>query len=193
MYSILLFLHIVGAFGLFSTLAFEQAGLFNLRRAETNVQAREWLALMRAPQRIQGPSALILLATGLYMMATRWPRQAWAGLGLVGMVVMAIIGIAVTARRMKAIGRHARRRRPASVRASRAARRLGTPHVGVSARRVGARDRVQHVRQAGHRRCDRGAGRRGGRWTAGGAVYRWSLTSNAPARDAAMMLALFDP
>jgi hypothetical protein len=105
MYSILLFLHIVGALGLFSTLAFEQAGLFNLRRAETNVQAREWLALMRAPQRIQGPSALILLATGLYMMATRWPRQAWAGLGLVGMVVMAIIGIAVTARRMKAIGR----------------------------------------------------------------------------------------
>jgi len=38
------------------------------------------------------------------MMATRWSSQAWAGLGLVGMVLMAIIGAAVTGRRMKAIG-----------------------------------------------------------------------------------------
>jgi hypothetical protein len=105
MYSILLFLHIVGALGLFTSLAFEQAGLFNLRRAQTNAQAREWLSLLRALQRIQGPSALVLVATGLYMMATRWSQQAWAGLGLVGMVLMAIIGVAVTARRMKAIAR----------------------------------------------------------------------------------------
>ena len=105
MYSISLFLHIVGALGLFSSLAFEQASLFNLRRAQTNAQAREWLSLLRGLQRIQGPSALVLLATGLYMMATRWSRQEWAGLGLVGMVLMAIIGVVVTGRRMRAIGR----------------------------------------------------------------------------------------
>jgi hypothetical protein len=104
MYSISLFLHIVGALGLFTSLAFEQAGLFNLRRAQTNAQAREWLSLLRALQRFQGPSALVLLATGLYMMATRWSHMAWAGLGLVGMVLMAIIGAVVTGRRMKAIG-----------------------------------------------------------------------------------------
>lgn len=103
MYAISLFLHIVGALGLFTSLAFEQAGLFNLRRAQTNAQAREWLSLLRALQRIQGPSALILVATGLYMMATRWSHQTWAGLGLVGMVLMAIIGAVVTGRRMKAI------------------------------------------------------------------------------------------
>jgi hypothetical protein len=105
MYSISLFLHIVGALGLFASLAFEQAGLFNLRRASTNAQAREWLSLFRALRRIQGPAALVLVATGLYMMATRWNHQAWAGLGLVGMVLMAVIGAAVTGRRMKAIGR----------------------------------------------------------------------------------------
>jgi len=105
MYSISLFLHIVGALGLFTSLGFEQAGLFNLRRAQTNAQAREWLSLLRGLQRIQGPSALVLLATGLYMMATRWSGQAWAGLGLAGMVLMAIIGATVTGRRMKAIGR----------------------------------------------------------------------------------------
>lgn len=105
MYSILLFLHIVGALGLFASLAIEQAGLLNLRRAQTNTQAREWLSLLHVLQRIQGPSALVLVATGLYLMATRWPHQAWAGLGLVGMVLMAIIGAVVTGRRMKAIGR----------------------------------------------------------------------------------------
>ena len=104
MYSISLFLHIVGARGLFASLAMEQAGLFNLRRASTTAQAREWLSLLRALQRIQGPSALVLVATGLYMMITSWRNQAWAGLGLVGMVLMAVIGVAVTGRRMRAIG-----------------------------------------------------------------------------------------
>jgi hypothetical protein len=51
LYSISLFLHIVGALGLFARLAFEQAGLLNLRRASTKAQAREWLSLLRAPQR----------------------------------------------------------------------------------------------------------------------------------------------
>ena len=106
MYSISLFLHIVGALGIFASLAMEQAGLVNLRRTSTNTQAREWLSLLRALQRIQGPSALVLLATGVYMMTTRWSHQAWAGLGLAGMVLMAIIGATVTGRRMKAIGRN---------------------------------------------------------------------------------------
>ena len=105
MYSISLFLHIVGALGIFASLAIEQAGLVNLRRASTTGQAREWLSLLRVMQRIQGPSALVLLATGLYMMTVSWRHQAWAGLGLVGMVLMAIIGATVTGRRMKAIGR----------------------------------------------------------------------------------------
>lgn len=104
MYSISLFLHIVGALGIFASLAFEQAALVNLRRANTLAQAREWLSSLRALQRIQGPSALVLLATGIYMMITSWRHQVWAESGLVGMVLMAIIGIVVTARRMKVIG-----------------------------------------------------------------------------------------
>jgi hypothetical protein len=103
-YSIFLFLHIVGALGIFAGLAIEQAALFNLRRASTNAQAREWLSLLRTLQRSSGPSALVLLVTGVYMMATRWSHQAWAGLGLVGMILLALIGALVTGRRMKPIG-----------------------------------------------------------------------------------------
>jgi len=105
MYAISLFLHIVGALGIFASLAVEQASLANLRRASTTGQAREWLSLLRALQRIQAPSALTLLVTGLYMMTVSWRHQTWAGLGLAGMVLMAIVGATVTGRRMKAIGR----------------------------------------------------------------------------------------
>ena len=105
MYSISLFLHIVGALGLFASLAFEQAAGVNLRRASTLAQAREWLSQLRGLQRIQGPAAVVLLATGVYMMLTSWRHQTWAELGLVGMVLMAIIGAVVTGRRMKTIGR----------------------------------------------------------------------------------------
>ena len=100
MYSISLFLHIVGALGIFAGLAVEQAALFNLRRASTTAQARDAVSLMNA-LRFMGSAALVLVVTGVYMMMTRWPNQGWAGLGLVGMVVIAIIGAAVTGRRMK--------------------------------------------------------------------------------------------
>jgi hypothetical protein len=104
MYSIFLFLHIVGALGIFAGLAIEQAALFNLRRAGTNTQAREWLSLLRVLQRFLGPSALVLLVTGVYMMATRWSHQTWAGLGIAGMTLIALLGALVTGRRMKPIG-----------------------------------------------------------------------------------------
>ncbi|HEV8445613.1 MAG TPA: hypothetical protein VGQ44_02290 [Gemmatimonadaceae bacterium] len=104
MYSIFLFLHIVGALGIFAGMAIEQAALINLRRARTISQASEWLSLSRGLQRFAGPSALALLATGVYMMVTRWSHQAWAGLGLVGMILLALIGALVTGRRMKPIG-----------------------------------------------------------------------------------------
>jgi hypothetical protein len=104
MYSIFLFLHIVGALGIFASLGIEQAALVNLRRASMNAQAREWLSLLRALQRFMGPSALVLLVTGIYMMVSRWSHQTWAGLGLVGMILLALIGAVVTGRRMKPIG-----------------------------------------------------------------------------------------
>lgn len=103
MYSISLFLHIVGALAVFASLAVEQAALFNLRRASTTTQARDAMSLLRA-LRFMGIAALVLLVTGIYMMATRWRSQAWAGLGIVGMILIALIGALVTGRRMKPIG-----------------------------------------------------------------------------------------
>jgi hypothetical protein len=104
-YAIAVFLHIVGALGLFAALGLEWASLYNLRRVPTAGQAREWAKLLSALRFVGGPSALTILATGVYMMATRWGSQGWIGAGLGGLVLIAALGGALTGRRAGAIAR----------------------------------------------------------------------------------------
>ena len=100
LYSTALFLHIVGALGLFAALALEWAGLSNLRRAGSVGQFREWARLLQGLRRVGGPSALTLIITGIYLTATRWGSQPWIILGLIGLVTMAVLGALVTGRRL---------------------------------------------------------------------------------------------
>jgi hypothetical protein len=105
LYSIAVFLHIVGALGIFAAIGIEWTGLTNLRRAAGTTQVREWFRLLAAPRTIGGPSALLILASGIYMSATRWGPQAWILVALGGMVVVAAVGGAVGGRRAAAIAR----------------------------------------------------------------------------------------
>jgi hypothetical protein len=105
LYSISLFLHIVGALGLFAGLGLEWAGLYNLRRATDTRQVHEWLGLLGAPRFLGGPGALVILATGIYMSATRWTPQGWIIVALAGMVLIAVLGGALTSRRVATIAR----------------------------------------------------------------------------------------
>src|SRR5439155_7300744 len=91
-YALAVFLHIVGALGLFAALALEWASLYNLRRVATAAQAREWAKLLSALRFVGGPSALTILVTGLYMMATRCGGQGWLGARLAGSVLPAALG-----------------------------------------------------------------------------------------------------
>jgi hypothetical protein len=104
-YSISLFLHIVGALGLFAAFGLEWASLNGLRRATVAGQAREWARLLGAPRFVGGPAALTLLVTGIHLSATRWGPQGWIVVGLAGMVVIAVLGAAVSGRRAGAIAR----------------------------------------------------------------------------------------
>jgi hypothetical protein len=103
-YSISVFLHIVGALGLFAALALEWASVHNLRRAATTGQAREWARLLGGVRFVGGPSILTLLATGIYMSVARWGGQGWIGAGVGGVVLMAVLGGVLTGRRAAAIG-----------------------------------------------------------------------------------------
>ena len=102
-YGIILFLHIVGALGLFAGMGLEQVSLAKLREASTPAQARDWLGVLSNLRRTDGPSGFLILATGFYMMATRWGRGTWMALGVIGMVLMAVIAVAVTSRRARGL------------------------------------------------------------------------------------------
>jgi hypothetical protein len=103
LYSIALFLHIVGALGLFAALALEWGSLYNLRRAYSMSQFWESARLLGGLRLVGGPSALTLLVTGFYLGAARWGGQGWIVLSLLGLVLMAVIGATVTGRRLGAI------------------------------------------------------------------------------------------
>ena len=103
LYSIAVFLHVVGALGLFAGIGLEQVSLFSLRRATTTTQARDWLAVLGGLRRVDAPSGLTILATGFAMLFARWGHQAWIGLAILGMVAMAILSIGITARRAAGI------------------------------------------------------------------------------------------
>jgi hypothetical protein len=92
LYSIALFLHIVGALLLFVTLTVEGVALLQLRRAATKEAAAGAAGLLRL-NRIVGPlSALGVLIPGLYMSATSWGWVTWVLVALVSWAVIAVLG-----------------------------------------------------------------------------------------------------
>jgi len=104
LYSIALFLHIVGALLLFVTLTVEGIAIRQVRRAATIEAARGAAALLRL-NRIVGPlSALGVLIPGLYMMATNWGWVAWIAVALVSWLAIAVLG-AVSGVRILALDR----------------------------------------------------------------------------------------
>src|SRR5258708_6623476 len=106
-YSVALFLHIVGALGLFAALGLEWTSRSFVGRAATGEQVREWLSVLGMTRRL-GPTALVLiLLPGFYMMATSWGGAAWILVALAAVVLIAILGASLTGARMGPIGRAA--------------------------------------------------------------------------------------
>jgi hypothetical protein len=104
-YSIAVFLHILGALGIFAAIGLDWAGLSNLRRATQAAQVREWVRLLAAPRALGGPAALLVLVSGIYLSASRWGPQGWILMALAGMVVVGALGGAIGGRRIGAIMR----------------------------------------------------------------------------------------
>lgn len=107
LYSIALFLHIMGALGLFLTLGLEWMGLFGLRRAATVDQVRSWLYVSRSVGRVGLPAMLEVVISGAYMMAAAWGPVPWILVSIGAIVLLMASGMAILARRMGAIGKAA--------------------------------------------------------------------------------------
>jgi hypothetical protein len=105
LYSIVLFLHVVAAMGLFAALGIEWVLLVHLRRASSGEQARTWLTLFLRLRPLFGLSLAIILLAGLYMTIDVWGWDPWILVALGSMVMLGAIGGALTGTRMAAIGR----------------------------------------------------------------------------------------
>jgi hypothetical protein len=102
LYSIALFLHVVGALLLFATLTLEGVALRQMRRAASSGEAQNATAILRL-NRIIGPVSLVgVLVPGLYMMATTWGWVAWIVVALAAYVLIAVFG-AVNGIRIQAL------------------------------------------------------------------------------------------
>ena len=92
LYSIALFVHVVGALLLFVTLTVEGVALRLLHRTAATEAAPGAAALLKV-NRIVGPlSALGVLIPGLYMTATSWGWVAWILVALVSWLLLAVLG-----------------------------------------------------------------------------------------------------
>jgi hypothetical protein len=103
-YSIALFLHIVGALALFVALGLEGVVLFNLRRAATAEQVREWARVSGLNRRLSPASLGLILLAGLYMTVTTWKSQEWINTAFLTMLLLPVFG-ALNGRRLAAVGR----------------------------------------------------------------------------------------
>jgi hypothetical protein len=92
LYSIALFLHVVGALLLFVTLTVEGVALRHLRRALSIEAARGAAAMLRLNRTVGPLSAIGVLIPGLYMTATSWGWVAWIVVALAAWLLIAVLG-----------------------------------------------------------------------------------------------------
>jgi hypothetical protein len=104
-YSIALFLHIVGALGIFVSLGLEWTGLWQIRGAFSVDQVRGWMGILKSVRKIGFVSMLGAVITGFYMMVTYWLGVAWIYISLVSLILVIALSVVLTAPRMAAIGK----------------------------------------------------------------------------------------
>jgi len=102
-YSIALFLHIVGALVLFAMLGLEWVGLRGNRNAANSDQGQIWLGVINGASKVSLPSMFTTVITGFYMMATVWRWTPWLAV-TIGALILMIALARVAAPRLKMLG-----------------------------------------------------------------------------------------
>ena len=106
LYPIILFFHIIGALGLFVTLGLEWVSMLKLRRLANAEDARGRVNLIASLPKLYGPIWMAILFPGIYLAFTVWGwSTAWIVVSLVAMLLIPILGAAISGPRLQAIGR----------------------------------------------------------------------------------------
>lgn len=103
-YSIALFLHVVGALGLSVALGLEWTGLQQIRNAVLPEQVRIWMGILKATNKVGFPSMLAAVLTGIYMVLKVWGWLPWLIVTIGSLILVIILSVVLSRPRMVAIG-----------------------------------------------------------------------------------------
>lgn len=102
-YSIALFLHITGALMLFASISIEWLCVINMRNSTVVETIKESIFNYSRLTAINLTAMILILIPGIYMMAVVWKNASWISIAFIGIILLAVVGGAVTGRKMKII------------------------------------------------------------------------------------------
>lgn len=103
-YTLVLYLHVIGDIGLFVGLGVALYGLAALRKAERVEQVRPIVHLMHAAERLYTFAGPLLLLSGAYLTETTWGWDtAWIDVALGSLLLMLPLGPFIVGPRVQAI------------------------------------------------------------------------------------------
>lgn len=104
-FSIALFLHIVGALGVSVALGFEWIGLSQIRKSTVPEEIGAFLRVVQSTARFGFVSMLSTVITGIYMVISAVGWTPWLLVVIGALILAMVIARALTAPRMAVIGR----------------------------------------------------------------------------------------
>jgi hypothetical protein len=93
LYAVAVFVHVVGALGLFAAMGIEWVLLARLSRIQTTEEARDWLSLLGVVRRLSPASLAAILLAGIYMMVTAWGAVSWIVVAFVALLLLPPLGM----------------------------------------------------------------------------------------------------
>ncbi len=103
-YTLALFVHILGAIGLFVAVGLIVVAFVRMRQAATLEQVREWAAVANVAGKSMIFISLVILAPALYMVMLAWGfATPWVMASLITFVVLSIMGATMNGRNIERI------------------------------------------------------------------------------------------
>ena len=104
LHALIVFIHLIGALALFLAFGIEWAAISFLGKSNTPQEAQTWLRLGRLAPLINGPALLLAILSGGYLASLISAfKQGWIPASFVGIAVVALLGGAINAPKMRAI------------------------------------------------------------------------------------------
>jgi hypothetical protein len=100
-YSLLIFVHVLAATGLFVAMAIEGVSLGRLSKAKTPEAAQEWLRSLAIPARLGPIAMLTAVVSGIWLAVLGSTHEPWTSSALGAVIAMGAVGGVVTNRRVR--------------------------------------------------------------------------------------------